>query len=580
MRDYKKFCRPKFTNNPQAGDILLKLNCGEEGAISQEEYEKVQDFFTIESFVGETTSSSGKIVTRNKELDTTAIFDAETYTQVKDNFEMQEIIGEKDADPINNQSYVDLGLPSGTLWATTNIGASNITDVGDYYSWGELEPTDDGDWEDYDFAGEGTYVVTKYNSTDNITVLEPEDDISNVILGGGWKTATLEQIIELNENTTGEFVTNYQSSGTNGLLLTSTINGNTIFFPAEGYITDTSHVQSDTTRYWTGDINIGNESNAKSYSFNSSSTSLNTEHSWIRSWGFLIRATVIPSNSTNLSQVGDIICYNSVLDKQAIFSYSDWMNLDESWDTIDIYGVETFDNDDEVTEERYVIMANGTTFIIKSEDYSKISSGFEIVDTLSAPNNDFVDLDLPSGLLWTKGNIVKDANGNYSVGNETDYGCYFSWGNVEGHNEGEGYNFDQTTYDSTPGKQVSADIASNDSTHDAALATLGGSCRMPTKTEFQELYDNTDTEWTTIDGVAGRKFMKKSDHSVYIFFSAAGLYNGTTLGGRGSGGLYWSASRYSDSNGYNLDFSSGRVSPQNSSTRRSGFSVRAVSNSI
>lgn len=188
---------------------------------------------------------------------------------------------------------------------------------------------------------------------------------------------------------------------------------------------------------------------------------------------------------------------------------------------------------------------------------------------------DFVDLGLPSGVLWAKGNIVKNGS-TYSVGGETDYGCYFSWGNVEGHNEGEGYKFDQTTYDRTPGNQVSADIASNDSTHDAALATLGGSCRMPTKTEFQELYDNTDTEWTTIDGVNGRKFMKKSDHSVYIFFPAAGSYNGTSLNDRGYIGDYWSASFYNSSLAHNLYFYSSLVYTQSGNHRFYGFSVRAV----
>ena len=38
--------------------------------------------------------------------------------------------------------YVDLGLPSGTLWATCNVGAVNPTDYGDYFAWGETEPKD------------------------------------------------------------------------------------------------------------------------------------------------------------------------------------------------------------------------------------------------------------------------------------------------------------------------------------------------------------------------------------------------------------------------------------------------------
>ena len=191
----------------------------------------------------------------------------------------------------------------------------------------------------------------------------------------------------------------------------------------------------------------------------------------------------------------------------------------------------------------------------------------------------FVDLGLPSGKKWAIGNLVKDSQGNYSIGEETDWGTYVSWGNIIGHNEGEGYNFDQTTYDSTPGKQVAANIPSNDAAHDIALATLGTPWHLPTKEDFQELYDNTDSEWVADyngTGVAGRKFMKKSDHSIYVFFPASGIYYGTSLSLRGTNGYYWSSSFVSTTNAYNMYFSSSSVNPQNSDTRRYGFSVRPV----
>jgi uncharacterized protein (TIGR02145 family) len=188
----------------------------------------------------------------------------------------------------------------------------------------------------------------------------------------------------------------------------------------------------------------------------------------------------------------------------------------------------------------------------------------------------FVDLGLPSGKKWAIGNLVKDSNGNYAIGEETDYGTYVSWGNVVGHNEGEGYNFDQTTYNSTAGASVSADIPSNDSAHDICVSKLGSAWHLPTKADFQELYDNTDTEWTTINGVAGRKFMKKTDHSIYVFFPASGYYNGTSLNYRGSGGFYWSSSWDSSADAYYLYFNSSSVYPQNYRNRRLGFSVRAV----
>lgn len=200
----------------------------------------------------------------------------------------------------------------------------------------------------------------------------------------------------------------------------------------------------------------------------------------------------------------------------------------------------------------------------------------------------FVDLGLPSGKKWAIGNIVSDGNGGYKVGEETDYGAYFSWGNIVPHFSANGSTFDDSydfgtsnsgPYASTPGASLGANIPTNDAQHDAALALLGSPWHLPTKEDFQELYDNTDNEWVADfngTGVAGRKFMKKTDHSVYVFFPAAGNGGGTSLYVRGSYGYYWSGSWYSAGRAYYLLFNSSSVSPQYSSNRYYGNSVRAV----
>ena len=197
----------------------------------------------------------------------------------------------------------------------------------------------------------------------------------------------------------------------------------------------------------------------------------------------------------------------------------------------------------------------------------------------------FVDLGLTSGKKWAIGNIVSDGNGGYKVGEETDYGAYFSWGNIVPHFSSNGSTFDDSynfgtsnsgPYASTPGNSVGANIPSNDAAHDAALALLGTPWHLPTKEDFQELYDETDNEWTTINGVAGRKFMKKTDHSVYVFFPAAGDGYGTSLYNRGTYGSYWSASWSSAAYAYYLSFNSSSVNPQNNNHRCNGYSVRAV----
>lgn len=108
---------------------------------------------------------------------------------------------------------------------------------------------------------------------------------------------------------------------------------------------------------------------------------------------------IVGSKNTSSASTGDIICHNRTLNIDATFSYNDWVNLDDSWDTTGLFGIQTYDNDDELTEDRYVILSNGTTFIIKQSDYSYVQSNWEVADSITlGPTVTAVDLGLPSGL--------------------------------------------------------------------------------------------------------------------------------------------------------------------------------------
>ena len=188
--------------------------------------------------------------------------------------------------------------------------------------------------------------------------------------------------------------------------------------------------------------------------------------------------------------------------------------------------------------------------------------------TAAAPTG-FVDLALPSGLLWCE----------HNVGASTPYedGLYFSWGNITGHTGTDGYDFGTSNdgpYASTDGAALTGNIPTN-GTYDAARHNMGAPCRMPTVGEFQELNNNCDSEWTDEDGVAGRRFTSRINGNS-IFFPASGRRYGTSLSDRGTGGYYWSASLYSQTNGFYLNFNSSGVGPADNYGRFRGFSVRAV----
>ena len=192
-----------------------------------------------------------------------------------------------------------------------------------------------------------------------------------------------------------------------------------------------------------------------------------------------------------------------------------------------------------------------------------------IESQVAAAPDGAVDLALPSGVLWADKNI----------GATTPYedGLYFSWGNITGHTGDDGYDFgtdNDGPYASTPGAALTGNIPTN-GTYDAARHNMGAPWRMPTVGEYQELVSNCDSEWTDEDGVAGRRFTSRINGNS-IFFPASGYRYGTGLNYRGSVGYYWSASLFSQTDGYTLYFSSGGVNPANAGNRFYGFSVRAV----
>lgn len=209
---------------------------------------------------------------------------------------------------------------------------------------------------------------------------------------------------------------------------------------------------------------------------------------------------------------------------------------------------------DEQSACKKLILADGTHICLKATVPGGSQSG----------QIEAVDLGLPSGRKW--------ASMNLGANTPNESGLYFAWGETDGHEDGSDDTFYRLDYEDRPASKIDTDLPLE---HDAAHAMLGGEWHMPTKEDFQELYDNCKRSWVDVKGKKGCLFISKINGNS-IFLPAAGCFNGSSLGSRGSSGFYWSASFYDSSGAYYLYFGGSNVYPQGNCLRCLGFSVRAV----
>ena len=175
----------------------------------------------------------------------------------------------------SEHDYVDLGLTSGTLWATCNIGASSPEKYGDYFAWGETEAKSTYNWSTYKLCN-GSFKMTKYCTDssygdngfkDNKKELDLDDDAAYVNWGPGWRMPSQEQMEELSRECTWTWTTNgYVVKGPNN---------NTIFLPAAGYRSDGSlYYDGSYGFYWSRMLYESKPNTARHLYFGSSFTNM------------------------------------------------------------------------------------------------------------------------------------------------------------------------------------------------------------------------------------------------------------------------------------------------------------------
>ena len=453
--------------------------------------------------------------------------------------------------------YGDLGLPSGTLWATSNIGAHSPEEYGLYFAWGEIQgytvrevigfTTSLGKsvpcrkqfaWADYKWweSGSGSssskYVFKKYvpssytgtqvnvTSYDDILELEAEDDAAYMLMGKGWRMPTQEEYQELYDNCTLEWTT---LNGMNGLKFISKKNGKSVFFPADGYcINGSAQAVRTLAYYWSSTLYASNPYYAYFLLFSMGGVS--PSRSDIRRYGCSVRG---------------------------------------------------------------------------------------VVRELSPVNSDYIDLGL--SVHWAVCNI--------GATNEYEAGLYFAWGEIQGYtaNEVNGYTtslgkkvpcrrqFDKESYkwwESGDGTSSSSsfkfkkyvngrysyaqngmyyDISNNDDItelqreDDAAYMLMGKGWRIPTQKEYQELIGNGTFTATIVNGVYVTKItMRKNNKS--IIFPHKGYIENDRINSTNYG-YYWTfevSTNYQDSAYSTIFNSSSMPSTGNLYSRWRGYNIRGV----
>ena len=164
------------------------------------------------------------------------------------------------SDTASNYKAVDLGLPSGTLWADRNVGADAPEAYGDYFAWGEVTPKTEYNWSTYKWCNGDYDTQTKYctnssyGTVDGKTVLDLEDDAAYVNMGAEWRMPTKSEQDELCNNCTWTWTT---QNGVYGRKVTGP-NGNSIFLPAAGN-RDYIYLLNERSRgyYWSSSLYVG-----------------------------------------------------------------------------------------------------------------------------------------------------------------------------------------------------------------------------------------------------------------------------------------------------------------------------------
>ena len=458
---------------------------------------------------------------------------------------------------VEEHEWVDLGLPSGTLWATCNVGANAPEEYGDYFAWGETEPKEVYTWETYKWRNGSDDTFTKYctnseyGTVDGKTVLDPQDDAAFVNWGREWRMPTEEQIYELRNYCSS---TRTEVNGVKGRLITGR-NGNSIFLPGTGKWSTSGNTGDYRGYYWSC-------SGKNKYAFGLMTDS--GQSSWgyfddFRSEGHTIRPVrgastdfyiVEQSLDLGIKPVGELHTGNLTIVNNTMEEMTFTATVDEPF---------LLKQEEHYVSSMDIVVAGGSstplTVVFNGTTSGQYNGNVTIKATAPGGNEavipvkiiayanvsaeqEYLDMGLPSGTLW--------ATCNVGASSPEQYGDHFAWGETEPK---EVYNWE--TYKWCNGSEntltkycTNSEYGTVDNKNelepedDAASVNLGPSWRMPTQEQILELEWYCTWIWTKVNGVYGELVIGSNGNT--LFLPLTGEMCDSTLQDLDWYGYYWS----------------------------------------
>ena len=476
---------------------------------------------------------------------------------------------------IDGHEWVDLGLPSGTLWATCNVGANSPYENGNHYAWGETSPKTNYIWDTYKFGKEKALTKYCYDSnygndgyTDNRFILEPSDDAATVNWGENWRMPTKEEQEELlNE-------CSWTSTNINGdsVMIVTGPNGNSIILPSAGYYKGTEYrAHDDGSYYWSSSLGKSSSSEANYLYYDPDITGwFCSRRDYGRSIRPVVMQPVIPEISTmSITPLSKVIQYEGGTFDISITTNSSWIAFsDQLWATMSsTSGVGNFTIKITITPNMSTVSDWATITIRSNEDGITKSVLITREGMLSVSGtiagHDFVDLGLPSGTLWATCNVGTTSSeglGDRFAWGETKTKSSYTWSNYK-----YGVSAQELTKYCINGKNGFSDGKNLlEAMDDAATTIWGTDWRTPTKDQLMELYAECIWNWTTHNGISGFKVIGPNGNSMFLPIEA-------------NGARYWSSSNNSSYRAFCIEPYRGELR-SNYYERALGFKLRPVVN--